>query len=394
MKISKHSILLYIMAICLVAGSSGYLRLLNGASFVIKFIEGIMVLYYLYLNLFKVHKIEKYSALIIVFYALLLLSTIMGTKDYSTFFVCMIQGISATLFLEYEIRHNYVNIIKVLRNVLLAFLIVNLFLLLVAPNGFAGSGAQTYYFLGYRIGFTPFVVAELFFSFCYDFLTNTKLSRFTIFFFFLGYATVIIKNVSTGIAGITIVLILITIFYFIKRCIDYKLFLILYGIVFIGIVFFEIQYKSSTLSYFLIDVLGKEDLTFDNRTTIWAATILDFMKSPILGHGSGALVSVNFVYSTPLLPAHNQILSILNEGGLLSLGIFILINLQIDKSIKKVKHSFLEIILLSFLAGYFLMMITEIQTTKALVFLIFATAVHLPNIIYEKDKGTLITFDK
>lgn len=393
MRVSKHSILLYLMAICLIAGSSGYLRLLNSISLVIKCIEGLMVLYYLLLY-FRKRKIEKYTVLIIIFYGLLLISTIIGSKDFSTYFVCMIQGISATLFVGYEIRQNCVNVIKVLRNVLLAFLIVNLFLLLIAPNGFMGSGTKTYYFLGYRIGFTPFVVGELFFSFCYDYLNDIKLSKFTIISLLIGYTTVIIKNVSTGIAGITIVLILIAILYLVKRSIDYKIFLILYGVIFVAIVFFEIQYTSSTLSYFLIDVLGKEDLTFDNRTTIWAATIIEFMKSPFLGHGSGALVSVNFIYSTPLLPAHNQILSILNEGGLLSLGIFILINLQIDKSIKKVEHSFLKIIMLSFLAGYYLMMITEIQTTKAPIFLIFATAAYLPNVIYEKNKETMIALEE
>ena len=389
MRVKKHSLYVYIITIILVAGSSGYLRALNEISILITLVEA-MVAVYCTIKLIINKKIDKYACLIILFYAFLFISTVLDSKDYSTFRVCLVQGVGATFFLKTELEKNHIYIIKAMRDVILCFLIINLFMMIIRPNGFMGSGATTYYFLGYRIGFTPFVVGELFFAFCYDYLVEKKLSFFTLFSVLIGYATVLVRVVSTGIAGITIVLFLILILYLSKKSIDYKLFLVLYSIVFIAIVVFEIQYRSASLSFLLTDVLGKEDLTFDNRTTIWAATIIDFMRSPFIGHGSGALVSVDFVYSSPALPAHNQILSILNEGGLISFGIFLLLNLQIAKSLKKIKNSFLEISIFSFLAGYYFMMITEIQTTKALIFLIFATAVYLPNIIYQKNNQEYI----
>ena len=84
----------------------------------------------------------------------------------------------------------------------------------------------------------------------------------------IGVITVWIKNVSTGIVTILVVMILLKIMGTKKKNIELYQIYILYSIIYILIVGFNIQYHIPFLSYFLQDILGK-DLTFDNRTTIW-----------------------------------------------------------------------------------------------------------------------------
>ncbi|MDD6395018.1 MAG: O-antigen ligase family protein [Firmicutes bacterium] len=313
----------------------------------------------------------------------------MGTKEYFTYIVYAIQGIGATVFINYEFNRYPVETAKVLRNVLMCFILINLFMCILFPGGFYGTGNTAMFFLGYRIAFTPFIIAQVFFSLLYDYASKAsdKISIFSIASVVVGFMSVLIKNVSTGIVTLAAVLGLVAICKHRKKQFNLYYFYIIYAVIFVGIVIYNIQYHIPFISYFLVDVLGKS-LTFDHRTTIWLATIKEFLEKPILGYGltGGGGVLVKFEYRIATLSAHNQILNLMWEGGVVAFSVFAAMGLQIGRALKRAHNNNISYLACCFIIGFFVMMFTEVQMTKALIFLLFAAAANIQKVIDDKEE--------
>lgn len=388
MKICKHNIYLYIATISFVLSSSAYVKIAsNLLSLCIDAIQALVLIYCIF-HMLKKHNIDRFLILVILFYVMLGVSTFIGSKEYTAYIVYAIQGVGAVAFISYALQKYPKDTIRILRNILFLFVSMNLILMLVKPGGFLGTEEQTYYLLGLRISFTPFVLCELFFALLNDCFENKKMSVITGVSLIIGVITVWIKNVSTGIVTILVVMILLKIMGAKKKNIELYQIYILYSIIYILIVGFNIQYHIPFLSYFLQDILGK-DLTFDNRTTIWLATISEIIKQPFWGHGisGGGAVIVKFQYRIAELSAHTQFLETLYQGGIIAFTFFICMCSQIGKVTRNALKDKYKNISICFVTGFLIMMFTEVQMTKALVFLVFATAANLNKIqgnIYNK----------
>ena len=76
----------------------------------------------------------------------------------------------------------------------------------------------------------------------------------------------------------------------------------------------------------LVGLFGSEDIaeTTSGRTFLWATAIADWQQSPIIGNGWGS-----FVYVWPggnlSIYAHNELLQLLNDVGIIGLAFFIII---------------------------------------------------------------------
>ncbi len=82
--------------------------------------------------------------------------------------------------------------------------------------------------------------------------------------------------------------------------------------------------------YFIEDVL-KKDITFTNRTELWDAAAHAFMQSPIIGYG---FVDSDWYFShmsSAAMGPHNFIYSVLINGGIVLLLVFIVIFIQATK---------------------------------------------------------------
>ncbi|MGN0475337.1 MAG: O-antigen ligase family protein [Acutalibacteraceae bacterium] len=388
MTVKKHTMFLYIAAICFTASSSAFIKGLPVIGQVINAVECVIFIY-CFLMLIKSRKVNTYTWLVILFYVLLGVSTVLGTKEYFTYIVYAIQGIGATVFINYEFNRYPVETAKVLRNVLMCFILINLFMCILFPGGFYGTGNTAMFFLGYRIAFTPFIIAQVFFSLLYDYASKAsdKISIFSIASVVVGFMSVLIKNVSTGIVTLAAVLGLVAICKHRKKQFNLYYFYIIYAVIFVGIVIYNIQYHIPFISYFLVDVLGKS-LTFDHRTTIWLATIKEFLEKPILGYGltGGGGVLVKFEYRVATLSAHNQILNLLWEGGVVAFSVFAAMGLQIGRALKRAHNNNISYLACCFIIGFFVMMFTEVQMTKALIFLLFAAAANIQKVIDDKEE--------
>lgn len=159
---------------------------------------------------------------------------------------------------------------------------------------------------------------------------------------------------------------------------------LIYAIGFVLIVVYNIQYKLPFFSYLLEDVMHK-DLSFDNRTTIWASTIVAFLKQPLFGYGvtGGGGVLVEFKYRVATLSAHNQILNTLYEGGIVSFVFFMIMFGVVADNIKKCFSLKLNRLYSCFLIGYLMIMFTEVQTTKALLFITLSIIANTDKLIEE-----------
>lgn len=382
MKISKSTLFLYIATASFVLGSSAYIKINSAVGLSIDAFQA-CILAYCFLNLYMQKRVGTYFWLVVLFYLFIGVSTLIGTKQYATYIVYAVQASSATIFIKYGIENYPLEIFEVLRNVLITVIILNFVLVLAFPEGFTVVSNVNYHLLGNRIAFTPFLMAAIFFSFVQDYVENQgHVSVYTYGTIIICYITALFESVATGIVAISVVLLVFLLLNSEKIRISLSVFYIVYAVVFVAIVVFNIQYNIPFFSYFLVDVLNK-DLTFDNRTTIWLATIEAFMKKPILGYGltGGGSIQVQFTYISKTLTAHNQILNTLYEGGVLAFSVFVALCGYISNAVKKYKTDILAKICTAFVIGFFFIMFTEVQMEKAIIFLLFATAANVPAIM-------------
>jgi len=372
----------------LIAGSSAYIKTNHTVSMAINGIEAIAVVF-LILEEIKNKSFNAYSYAMIAFYVSLGISTYLGSSEYKSYIVYFVQALTATLFVEVALKRKKIEAVVVIRNVLFFFLLINLITLILFSQGlgvygYNESSDNYYYFLGLRIAFTPFILTELLLSHIVDYLQGKKLSSFTRMSFAVGLLTLFIEKIATGLLAIVIIY---TLMFLIRRknikLNMYAIYLI-YAIDFILIVVYNIQYKLPFFSYLLEDVMHK-DLSFDNRTTIWASTIAAFLKQPLFGYGvtGGGGVLVEFKYRVATLSAHNQILNTLYEGGIVSFVFFVIMFGVVAEKIKKCFSLKLNRLYSCFLIGYLMIMFTEVQTTKALLFITLSIIADTDKLIEE-----------
>ena len=374
MKVRKSTLFMYIITIALIAGSSAYIKTNHTVSMAINGIEAIAVVF-LILEEIKNKSFNGYSYAIIAFFVSLGISTYLGSSEYKSYIVYFVQALTATLFVEIALKRKKIEAAVVIRNVLFFFLLINLITLILFPQGlgvygYNESSDNYYYFLGLRIAFTPFILTELLLSHIVDYLQEKKLSSFTRMSFVVGLLTLFIEKIATGLFAIVIIYALM----FLVRRKNIKLNMyaiyLIYAVGFILIVVYNIQYKLPFFSYLLEDVMHK-DLSFDNRTTIWASTIAAFLKQPLFG------------YRVATLSAHNQILNTLYEGGMVSFVFFVTMFGVVAEKIKKCFSLKLNRLYSCFLIGYLMIMFTEVQTTKALLFITLSIIANTDKLIEE-----------
>lgn len=377
MKIKKQTMLIYVAAIAFVLSSSAYIKSISNIFSMVINITELIVMCGCLLGL-KKNTHRNIVWIVIGFYLTLAISTVFGTREFGSLIVYSVQGIGAVAFVSYYMFYNPKGLIRIIRNCLILVVGINLIQMLFFSGTVSGTGNTANYFLGLRVAFTPFIVTMIFFSVLYDIIGYKKTSVVTRMSIIMGVMTVFLKNVSTGL----VVLSVIALVYFGLKynIIRFRLlyFYVVFMIVYVAVVGFNIQYHIPLFSYFLEGVLGK-DLSFDNRTTIWFATIAEIIKQPWIGYGisGGGNVLVQFQYRIATLSAHTQFLETLHQGGVVAFAFFIMMFLHIDKEVRRIRNSKLANLSIAFVTGFVIMMFTEVQMTKALIFLLLATVSNL-----------------
>ena len=329
--------------------------------------------------------INKITLLMIIFRTLLICTTIYNNGDILKVGYQSIIIISLMLYTEYYYRNDKIlDFINILSNILTLYLFINIILYILYPNGLylARSGIH---FLGIRTRFTEYSMLLLLLN-----IINyqLKIENIKIFIFKMTIVllNIFIPRIATAIIGL-IIFILVYIFFKKKIKINYKLIFAVSLIITALIVFFRIQ---DIFSYVIVDLLHK-DLTLTGRTSIWDKSYTYiFDKFVLFGHGMK--IDGNFVFwRVQLWQAHNQLLQILYEGGILGTILFYEIFFM---SLAKLNHTnqINEKIKKSIGAMFFsfgIMMITEIYGYYLPTYILIILAYYSNKIIINNEKEEL-----
>ena len=246
--------------------------------------------------------------------------------------------------------------------------------MLIRPNGLYGAARTAYDLLGFRIAFTPFVFVAVFLGVLFDRMNNEVFfSVKTLITIAISAFTVLFKDVGTGIVSVAAFLVL-AVFVLLGGKLPRIWFIYIgYLAVSISIIVFGIQNRIPLFSYLLEDVLGR-DLTFDNRTYIWNSTMWAISNKPWLGYGINSSAPIVFPSSVKNLPAHNQLLCILADMGIVGFISFCSLFVITGSSISRYKSEKLRGIMLAGMIAMLIIFFTEIQSTKCLMFIVMIYA--------------------
>ena len=165
--------------------------------------------------------------------------------------------------------------------------------------------------------------------------------------------------------------------------IDFRIMLIGYIFLFVGIVFFStVVLNLEPVKFFIEDILGK-NVTLTNRTVIWVKVISGIIQKPFLGHAiqeSSNLfyihidfwnrVAVDGTYS-----AHNQILQTLYEGGTIAIALIFSLLWHVGKEIKECRNDNISSICKLMLIVTLVMMLAESPGLDSLLIIVTLVSV-------------------
>lgn len=139
--------------------------------------------------------------------------------------------------------------------------------------------------------------------------------------------------------------------------------IIIYAAFFYGVVVLQIQ------KYFRWIIFGllKKDLTFSSRTIIWEKCLEKISEHPIMGYGlqeSGNIIelsgySINGIYSSTMFSAHNTILQVAYQNGLIIFIPLLKIIMLTSQKLKNVKKGEWKILSIFTLFSMLLIMFAE-----------------------------------
>ncbi|MFC5446779.1 O-antigen ligase family protein [Paenibacillus aestuarii] len=319
---------------------------------------------------FNVNKRISKSVFFLVFfmmaYFVVSLSSIRWTL--LAFFIVDITGI--IMFFEIVMRRNKGTIIVSMFYLLFALCFINLIYLLVQPEGITSIGSQEvwntagYYNTIYDyvnflerdnrlMNFLLPLWCSMMICYCKGYISK----RMTfIVMLIIGMTLILVWSATSIIGGLVIS---ITYFFIVvckrkMRLLTFRNLALLLFIVNTAILIFNIQDK---LSYFIEDILGKSS-TLTGRTFIWEIAKSMIADSPLIGYGTREKGYIIAIFGSTWY-AHNFVLDILIQGGIVLLVTFLFFIYSCYKSASSFKDGYAVKIMLVALAAWGIMGVSE-----------------------------------
>lgn len=348
---------------------------------------GTCILLYYILNIIKTRKISQLQIAILIFIAILSISTLLMSKDFSTVFKIYGRWFILSIYTESLLLKQRERFLKIL-NFLCLFLITAQFLSIIYfPEGIVNASPEFkvyIYFLGNDNTTTITMILGALYNLFYAQYKNDR--RLTI----AASASIIMVSLSflltwcaTGLIGVALLLIFVC--YFRKqnklpKIFNLRSYLILAIVLFLAIVVFRLQ---SIFGFFIEGVLHK-DLTFSYRTLIWDSCLYYVKEYPLLGIGvqdfSARLAAMNIYH------AHCTFLHTLLEGGVI--GFFAFLNIfRVIWNKMKTHLSCNAVTYISFgILIYFITGIVEVFQDSQMLYIFLVLGYYSPLICKEHTK--------
>lgn len=287
----------------------------------------------------KSGKVSKFMLLLLTYYFILFLSTLVNDGNLRRLIMTMYPTISMCALIEIGMRKSPRNLLKSFIYLLGFFSIVNFIMLIVSPDHYPID----MYFMGLsnQMALAFIILSVCLILYSYNYKTIKKL---TYLFLILNTITILIIWSGNNIIawGLFLLSLLLLRIKEIKRIINFRTVIIAFIIIYIGIVIIRIQ-NWGIFKYLIEDVLGK-DVTLSFRTNIWDIVLSLIKEKPLIGHGIKDTVNLFYIYlvrqNRPTVDStfsgHNQLLQTMYEGGLASLFVIFMLLFISGKKLMKV----------------------------------------------------------
>lgn len=256
------------------------------------------------------------------------------------------------------------DVINILFYVFTSIVYLNFFFMIFFDGifGFSESGMTRYLITSNHNQFAATLIPTLLVAHVRYYYKANKMSLLILHI--IAVLTVLIPGSMTA----TVSILLWIIYFYFFRASRFKkivIYCIAGGIIFFFIIFILLpsyKFDNNLVSGF-VEFIGK-DMTFSNRTVIWIRTIAEIIEKPIMGEG---LYSREWgeVYIGSI-NAHNIILQLLLQGGVILLSLFsILLGYVIKKIVKHDNIEYKLLVLISIVL-FFLMSMFEVYNYNML----------------------------
>ena len=334
--ITKKGFILFIMIffslkIGAISYLSNYLNILWHVGAIIMIIYGIGILS-------KDKKMQPFDLIVIIFYIVLTLSTIINKGSLSECIKELIAFYALYITMSLGINKDAKKYIKIMNNFLIVYTIINtLSAIIFYPNSMFRDNNNPIFFLGGDNTSIRLYIASILFYFLNNYIKTNKIN-IPIFPLLNLFIFSMLRDIGGGKVCFIILFIGFIYLNFVKeppKKVIRKI-MIFNIILFLMLVILN---KMSIFSFFIVNLLHR-DLTLTDRTVIWEVTIDKIINKPILGYG--IIDGLKFQAMLPFITginAHNTYLMILFNGGVILFILFIYLFVLTLKKFDSFKHS-------------------------------------------------------
>lgn len=330
-------------------------------------------------------KVSKIIVAISAYEAMLLVSTFVNHGDYWHLVVSCGTVIGFCMLTEICIIQNSKKYFTTIFTIYFALIMINLIVLVIFPEGIATDNyyRNTYNFLGNDNSMAVVFELPLMGAAClYSAFRNRRLTFTALLMFIMISATVLITWSATGVVAWFVLAVYILFVYKSKmaKIFNSYILFVMFVAMQIMIVFLRLQ---EHFAFFIENILGKS-ISFTGRTLIWDLSYLVILQSPIIGYGvyeGAGLIQVGnaFFY------AHNAILEILIQSGVIGLILFIIPFIMAARRLYQYREHFLAGIVSVTLFSFMLTFLMEAQISSIWIFGFLVIADHIPTIIHQYE---------
>lgn len=297
----------------------------------------------------KMHRPSKVTIMMLLMYMIIIFSTFLHGGDITSFGVIISSSLVIVLTLDIASRNESIldDVMNSWKIIICILIAIDIATEMLYPGGLYHDRLYSInWFLGYKTARMTYIIPLLFISIYQSYKKEQRFRKSI----FVIMAVSIVDVAFSQASGATISLIAIFVLSivilnlyrrklrhvrrFLAFILDHRIFITTY----IAITFIVVIVNYTLLMSKVADIIGK-DMTFTGRTFIWKACMEQIISSPILGKGYWTALQYESI--TMKLGvyggtnAHNAILTILMDGGMLALAVYLMIYLLSMRSTKE-----------------------------------------------------------
>ncbi|WP_419060645.1 O-antigen ligase family protein [Enteroscipio rubneri] len=254
---------------------------------------------------------------------------------------------------------------------LFLYLVVNLITMILWPDGIV----ENLFFLGMRTRVTEVVFVAIAATVYLDYVEGRRLSVRTVAVALVAIAQFVLKDVVTAYVGVAVLAIGLVFCKFLNVRNSGKAFKVIF-IACIGLSIALCFYHAQYLFKDFIENVLNRSVSLSYREGIWNVGISLFGSSPLFGYGivdDGNHIQIAQSWAVESWQAHNNLLQILLDGGLVALVCFSAFVWSVGSALAKNVGSYpRRSVLLAVWLAYNVMSVTEIFVLQNYYFLFLA----------------------